>query len=175
MRKKLNASQAGALLGLSPKTLRKRLNAKYKGPLAIRGAVRHGRDWLIPAEEVDRLIQLRDSIDQRSVDTEAAFHHAYLELRRFAESAESGLVVAAENYRDGRGEGAFKELEKALAQYNKVFVIAEFVSGLKIRADVGVSALAQYADVDLAKLNEKSRKEVEREERSTNRATKKGS
>jgi hypothetical protein len=131
---KLNATQVGQLLGISPKTLRKRLNPRYAGPGRIRGATRDGRDWLIPVQEVDRLLAGKRAVVAVTKDRAGAFAVLFETWKELTNAARSRLAIAARNYGDGSRDGALAELRGAIEQWDDLAPVTKLLLGLRREA-----------------------------------------
>jgi uncharacterized protein (DUF433 family) len=135
MARTITATEAARLLRVDPKTLRKRLSPRYRGPDRIRGAGKNGRDWRIPAKEVERLLNLqKERRPNRSVDrypelTNEAVRSA-LEIANdgywmLTDRAEQRVFAAARKFSDpetGGGGADLRELREAVMNYDYILV-----------------------------------------------------
>lgn len=109
-----NLSEGAQLLGLSQRTVRKKLAASYRGADRIKGAKKVGRDWRIPRSEIRRLVDLRAKLTARSDDGQEAFVIASQEVEELTDSSFHRLVMAAQAFVDR--DAAEKDISETLSE-----------------------------------------------------------
>jgi hypothetical protein len=159
MAETLNLSKAARLLRLSQKTARKHLSPSYAGSDRIKGAIKSGRDWRIPIQEVNRLV----ARGKNQIDTAAAAEiaaHAYLSL-----AGEAGRVLKAAAHKFGltgwQDESSLAELIAALRDYQELSAMVKLIDAIRkrvleddladIRADARAAARMESAAPRAAK------------------------
>lgn len=130
----VTAREAARLLGVDPKTLRRRLSAKYKGADRVKGAVRRGRDWKIPRAEIRRLVDLKLETSMRSIEGAEAFTIGSAAFEEVRDDAYGKVLAAAQELVNADDElanadddrkarnplDALQDLRKALQEYGEI-------------------------------------------------------
>lgn len=98
MSETVNQTEACALLGWSPKTLRKRLAPDYQGFDRIEGAVRDGRDWRIPVSEIERIQDRVTGFNDAAIKTAHGIRFAERAYQTMLAGDRAALDWAAKQY-----------------------------------------------------------------------------
>lgn len=137
----VNLSEAARRLGVTYKTIRKRISPSYKGSDAIFGAVKRGRDWIVPVSEIERVTIVtsggrsligKDLYAQMvTLDSIAEYSRA---ARNQLESAARAFVAQLDTQKAAKRD-YLTPLREALRAYDNVNIMFKVFEGVRRRTD----------------------------------------
>lgn len=138
----VNLSEAALRLGVTYKTIRKRISPSYKGSDAIHGAIKRGKEWVVPVDEIERVTVLASggfSLLSKEMYAEVV---ALDSIVGYARSAREQLESAARAFvaQLDRGKPARRDyvtpLRDALKSYDDSVTMFKVLEGVKRRTSL---------------------------------------
>lgn len=121
----VNLSEGARLLGLSQRTVRKKLSPRYRREDRIRGAKKRGRDWEISRSEIRRIMDLRVKRIDESINWNQAFAVAFQVCDDLEDEYRARLLKAARALVEGEDNETasgeeLRDLRSALNDFDAI-------------------------------------------------------